>query len=132
MSCSETCAGACCAVFTIWKDVWDPKRRLSVEDGEYIADMLVAIPATEAAERARRFGSTYEPAASDGRVWFKCRHWDEETRLCTAYDERPRMCSEYPYGQGCDHSCGYELSLVQLATRTERLNGPVPGLTLPA
>ena len=125
-----TCGGQCCAVFTVQKNVWEPKRRKRIEDGAFIADMLVAITAEEAADRVRRFGSTYEPKV-DGRVWFKCRHWDEETRLCGVYEGRPYMCRDYPYEGECDHSCGYALDLPQLLIRNERIRGPLCCNTLP-
>ncbi len=72
--------------------------------------MLVELTADQAVERAERFDVT-PPEGFDLRSWaeaapgYTCRHWDEETRLCTVYEDRPQMCREYPYAGRCQHDC---------------------------
>ena len=83
--------------------------RESMRDGERIAAMVVPLSVVEANERLERFGSDrmYEPDC-EGHV-YTCRHFDDDTRLCTAYDERPEMCRVYPAScdGGCEYGCGY-------------------------
>jgi Fe-S-cluster containining protein len=82
----------------------DERRfRDAVQDGPMIAEMLVEITHEEAAERIARFDARGE--TEEGRPVYRCRHWDEETRLCGAYQVRPRMCVRYPYNSPCEH-CG--------------------------
>lgn len=113
MSC-RTCPGHCCAAFTLPRPLEeyqaDPER---IDDGEYVADMLIPLTREDALARAGRFGfvdSRMGAAASSDSGdyhWFTCRHWDEDTRLCTAYSERPRLCRDYPYDWDCSHGCEY-------------------------
>jgi len=70
-------------------------------DGPYLLDMLIPLNGVQAREREAHF-DVLEPATGTER--FTCRHWDEETRLCTAYDARPAMCRDYPKG-ACQHGC---------------------------
>lgn len=67
--------------------------------------MIEPISLVEAIERKERLGNG-STAGLDGQVddgmWFTCRHWNEQTRLCEVYDQRPWMCRSYPhYEQGC-------------------------------
>jgi Fe-S-cluster containining protein len=32
--------------------------------------------------------------------YFRCRHFDRETRRCTDYENRPAMCRDYPWYGG--------------------------------
>lgn len=66
--------------------------------------MLIPISHQEAVDRRARFGVDLPVHADDG-PFFRCRHWDETTRLCGIYDTRPAMCRDYPYGQPCEHGC---------------------------
>lgn len=103
----DDCTGACCAVFTIG-DVADPASWDSVVDGPYIRDMLIPLTREEALERAERFGAPLDQAdPTPGWSPHTCRHFDDETRLCTAYEQRPKMCRDYPYASGCHHGCGF-------------------------
>jgi Fe-S-cluster containining protein len=80
-----------------------------MRDGEVIAEMVVPLSVLEANERLERFGSDREyTSESEGHV-YTCRHFDDETRLCTIYERRPEMCRDYPYGHsgGCEYECGY-------------------------
>lgn len=106
---SDTCGGKCCAVFTYSKTVEELRERASKQD-LYIADMLIPLTTEEVAERVEEFD--VRPAdfdlvdmAEKGYLFYKCSHWDEETRLCKAYEDRPFMCRDYPYAKGCDHDC---------------------------
>ncbi len=84
-------------------------------DGEYIANMLIPLTLDQARERAERFGITVPSYEFLGNRWKKdtplytCKHWNEETRLCSAYDSRPTMCAKYPYEGICEH-CGWSNS----------------------
>lgn len=123
---SDTCSGACCAVFYIPHTIRDFKRRVAkggIEDGEYIADMLIPLTVEQARERAARFGSNPRILKKKEGHHFTCRHWDEETRLCGAYDSRPRMCAEYPYGDVCelaDGCCNYQIPADVIEARDAR------------
>jgi len=71
-----------------------------------ILGMIVPLTHEEAVERAHRLAGLPEDASlSEGVPHFACRHWDEETRLCTIYDQRPWMCRTYPSVK-CGHGCG--------------------------
>lgn len=117
MACA--CKGSCCAVFT-FLDPADP-RFDNTADADFIRDMLIPLDLVEAADRlaALDIEPPYGDEAHYGWDGFSltqperrlatCRHWDTETRLCTAYDQRPAMCRFYPYGNECDYGCGYEL-----------------------
>jgi Fe-S-cluster containining protein len=103
------CIGACCAAFYVPYTIRELRTRDDLQDAAFIADMVIPLSPKEARERSQRFGG------SRTRSWpwklrghyFSCRHWDEESRLCTVYDERPRMCSGYPYqGKPCLFSDG--------------------------
>lgn len=104
-----TCRGACCALFPLAPPAdWDetPERR-------YIRDMLIPLTEEEAVARYARLGYgdrlPWEPArlGPEQTLW-TCRHWDEQTRLCTAYEARPRMCRDYPYTGACERdACSY-------------------------
>lgn len=69
-----------------------------------ILGMIEPLTFQEVTERASRFGVNKSPN-SETR-YYKCRHWDEETRLCTVYEDRPWMCRTYPEtNSGCEHGC---------------------------
>lgn len=104
-----SCDGRCCAVFHFNADLDHVRGR--VWDGEFIANMLVPLTDTQAKERATKFGIDPLHPPGKGRGFFTCRHWDEDTRLCTAYEDRPGMCRDYPYMKVCDHGCGYQLPM---------------------
>lgn len=73
----------------------------------YILDMVIPLTRAEAVARYERLGYGELKDYGDDYYLFTCRHWDEETRLCTAYESRPSMCSRYPYGSECERGCGY-------------------------
>lgn len=33
-------------------------------------------------------------------VFYRCRHYDDETNRCTSYDSRPDTCRDFPFGYG--------------------------------
>ena len=113
------CTGACCAAFYVQYTLQELRTREDVLDGPFIADMVIPLSPKEARERARRFGGARDrtfPWKLRGH-YFACRHWDEESRLCTVYEQRPRMCSGYPYegapcsmGDGCTYSAACVVS----------------------
>lgn len=105
----STCTGDCCVVFTLPYDYEQVREKMHViEDGTFIADMLVPLTKDQAAKRVAELMSATGQAAFEGddtKHYFTCVHWDESTRRCGAYDERPRMCRGYPYGNECQHDC---------------------------
>lgn len=111
--CESTCKGTCCAVFFLpltYEEFGETAdRRL---EGAKIYDMLIPLTNAEAAERWRRFGSPVvennPPKPKEEGHFFTCRHWDEDTLLCTIYPTRPLMCKGYPYGRPCEHGCDEE------------------------
>lgn len=119
------CTGACCAAFYMKYTIRDFKRKAdSIEDGAYIADMVIPLTVEQARERAEKFGGTLRVLVRDKGHHYTCRHWDEKTRLCTAYEERPRMCREFPYDEkGCTlgTGCCFVLPPEVLAERKARL-----------
>jgi Fe-S-cluster containining protein len=111
------CSGKCCAVFNFPVTPEQLLQRSEGREGPYpdedrfLADMLVKLTPEEAMERGLRH-EVDPPTGFDLREWsehtgplYTCRHWDEETRLCTVYDQRPRMCRDYPYAGRCQHDC---------------------------
>lgn len=109
----RTCEGACCAAFPLHISHPSFRKGSKSAKGEaaFIADMLIPLTRRQAVRRSRKFGYPDPPKYPKGWEWFTCRHWDEESRLCTVYDKRPTMCSDYPYtGQQCERGCGYKLT----------------------
>lgn len=109
MACLDrTCEGGCCAVFFYH----GPEEAVS-DDQKFIADMLIPLTIEEAKARLERFGLDPRPSLDDDERWegraFTCRHWDEESRLCTVYSQRPKMCRDFPYDKDCE-DCDYKPS----------------------
>lgn len=101
------CTGRCCAVFALPRNAPKLLRDgANGDDGAFILDMIVPLTPTRARSRLRRLGYDDNLAPIDGKRFFTCRHWDEDTRRCGVYDKRPKMCSGYPYGVPCEHDCG--------------------------
>lgn len=108
------CSGACCAVITYGDALHGDIESLRSDPNHdwYTLNMLVPLSNAQAEERAKRFvpldvvdADLFGPQ-NEG-LFFTCKHWNEETRLCGAYADRPRMCRDYPYGQQCGHGCDY-------------------------
>lgn len=112
-----SCDGRCCSVFNYSATPEQLRQRSEGREGfwpdqdRFLADMLIELTPDEALARAERF-EVEPPAGLDLREWcegykaYTCRHWDEETRLCTVYEDRPQMCRDYPYNRECQHGCG--------------------------
>jgi Fe-S-cluster containining protein len=112
------CTGKCCSVFNYTVTPDELRKRSEGREGywadqdRFLADMLVELTPEEAVERSVRFG-VQDPTpeidlvkwATDYGPLYTCRHWDEETRLCTVYEDRPDMCRDYPYNRACQHDC---------------------------
>jgi Fe-S-cluster containining protein len=126
----NACPGKCCAVFWLpWNPTALREHVPTLEDGAFIADMVIPLGPDEAKARAERFGMSW-PALNitdeNADQVYTCRHWDETTRLCTVYEQRPRVCRDYPYDLECGH-CGYrESEETQAKWRTIRSAGDVP------
>lgn len=105
---TDSCAGACCSVFPLHRNtpLFNKNNKLT-GDAAYILDMLIPLTRRQALARSRRLGYPDPPKYGKDYYLFTCKHWNEETRLCTAYNERPRMCREYPYGRPCERGCSY-------------------------
>lgn len=120
-----TCAGACCAVFPMHLEQtqFAMRKGRQKRDIEYIADMLIPLTRRQALARSRRLGYGDPPKYGKNYGLFTCRHWDEQTRLCTAYDERPDMCRDYPYvGRSCERGCGYKIDQKATTAIADRNN----------
>ena len=114
-----TCPCTCCAAFhlpytltQLRRGVHPEKPNTVLHQPEQIATMVIPLTPKQANERLLEFDGA-EPGERPFR-WrdrghhFTCRHWDEETRLCTIYPDRPNMCRDFPYGKGCQYGCGCE------------------------
>jgi Fe-S-cluster containining protein len=100
-----SCTGKCCVAFPLNKTLGElaaMRYPASAFEALTILGMIQPLTVEETRERAARFGLG-EP--DDEIKYYSCRHWDEETRLCTIYDERPWMCRTYPNEDKCDHGC---------------------------
>jgi Fe-S-cluster containining protein len=111
------CTGACCVAFPLGGNLaaWpglSARGRLWVDEGVNqgldILAMVIPLTHEETLHRGRRFGlhgfgPLDEP--DPAREYFRCIHWDEQTRLCGNYEHRPEMCRAYPYGEPCEHGC---------------------------
>lgn len=136
-NCEVTCVGSCCAVFP-YADP-ESERFDTLKDAEYLRDMLIPLDLVSAAERLASLG--IEPSWVDEayfdwegrsidnptRRLMTCRHWDTETRLCTAYETRPEMCRNYPYLGSCDYGCSYELTYREKWDYALKTRGPEGG-----
>lgn len=115
MSCGP-CDGRCCAVFYFPSSPAQIRAKgfKRYVDGKTISRMLVPLDREAAKKRIEAF-SISPPGGTDewidraeGSI-YTCKHWDEDSRLCTIYDKRPQMCADYPYRGTCQHGCGYTL-----------------------
>ena len=106
MSVERTCDGKCCAVFALFDGI---ENRQATEERDFIMDMVIPLSYDEALARAAKFGVPVESIPKPRSGWspYTCRHWDEETRLCTVYEQRPRMCRDFPYDGPCRMGCDY-------------------------
>lgn len=116
---AEPCDGRCCSVFHLSSPLWmlDLRNRRNVARGYdpaldpnkplMIVDMLIRLTPDQIAERIERFDLPADLAEDRiGNGQFTCRHWDEDSRLCTIYEDRPPMCRDYPNHGKCGHGCG--------------------------
>lgn len=109
MSAPNGCTGQCCAVFYVpWhKDELAATTPIDPDDVT-LKQMLIPLTRREVRARRAKFGISPTTLGEDTEGhWYKCRHWDEDTRLCTIYDSRPTMCRDFPYARKCDYGCDY-------------------------
>lgn len=103
-----SCRGDCCVAFPV-SSTPDDILSFTYPSGNAleaftILGMIEPISFNEAVERRERFEVKLMPYS--GEQYYKCRHWDEMTRLCGKYSERPWMCRNYPDRvDGCEHGC---------------------------
>jgi len=77
-------------------------------DDKTVRDMVIPLTHRQAVARARKFGvpiTIRKHLKGPMTRWYACRHWDEETRLCSIYDRRPMICRDFPYGDPCRYGC---------------------------
>lgn len=126
-----TCDGRCCAVFPLSWEVAGPDGIAAwydpggdpLTERQFIADMLVPLNRHEAIERWTDLGLGALPRWIEysPQPLYTCRHWDTETRLCTAYEQRPWMCRSYPYRGACQHEgCTYRMGITYLVGEAMR------------
>jgi Fe-S-cluster containining protein len=105
------CNGDCCIAFPVSSS---PDRMIgfrhpgSALEALTILGMIEPLTLAEAVERRKRFALNSELIPDPKEKYYKCRHWDEATRLCSKYEERPWMCRTYPNcdkGDVCEHGC---------------------------
>jgi len=116
----SNCTGHCCESFCTqfspkeWSRyrsaIVRGKKTFSLESGKkmtvgsgankrdivYIAEMLIPIKSDKRRRNDNERGLNY-------RHIYTCKHFDTDTRKCTAYESRPKMCSGYPENTG--HEC---------------------------
>ena len=110
----RTCSGVCCSVFLIGGGMTlEEIEEENIKDCEFVLDMLVLLSPEQAIERSERFGNSISLDDVHKYPYYYCRHWNEETRLCTRYKERPSLCRDYPYEHECTctSSCDYRAPL---------------------
>lgn len=107
----QSCDGDCCVAFRVPytieqladADVGDQDKAEALD----LAAMLIPLTVEQANDRQNQYvrGSKTGFTDYDEGFLYKCRHWDEETRLCRIYDDRPPMCRTFPYGRPCRYGC---------------------------
>lgn len=93
MSDAVTCPGRCCEQLALHPTI-EMAERFALNgsaEAAFVLDMLI--------ERDD-LPPTREP-------FYRCRHFDAATRLCTVYERRPNMCRDYPGASGCKW-CTYD------------------------
>lgn len=105
------CNGDCCVAFRVPFTLVDLAEGnvgdMDVEEARMLADMLEPLTLAETRLRQLDFIRGVIPVfdESDEGFLYKCKNWDEETRLCTIYEDRPPMCRDFPYGKPCRYGC---------------------------
>lgn len=106
-----TCPAYCCVVLPIVGTLEEIADDTEDPDSPLIASMLEPLTHRQAVARAKKFDvptPIRKHEKGPDTLWYRCRNWDEETRLCRIYESRPEMCRDYPYHRGCHNGCGYE------------------------
>lgn len=98
-----SCPGSCCERFHLSSGP-DHLREIIAAQEQRQAE---GRPVAEDILRDNRYILDMVIPLDDGSGLYTCRHWDPETRLCTAYEQRPWMCRAYPYGRHCEYGCTY-------------------------
>lgn len=105
------CQGDCCVAFRV------PYTMEELEAGDVgdqdqaeafvLAEMLEPLTLQEFMDRQDEFvlGARTRVTEEDDGHLYKCKKWDEETRLCTDYENRPPMCRTFPYDKPCRYGC---------------------------
>jgi Fe-S-cluster containining protein len=101
--CVDGC-GACCdpvsLPYTLREMLTDPA--IPADQRQWAARSLTPMSPREAFRIAPWLRGRLQRV--EGRLvptfYFRCRHFDRETRRCTDYENRPLMCREYPWYDG--------------------------------
>ncbi len=102
-TCAENC-GACCDPVTLPYTLLEAMShpQIPVDQRTWAARSLIPMSPREAFAIApwlrgklQRDGDRLVSA-----FYFRCRHFDRETRRCTDYENRPAMCRDYPHYGG--------------------------------
>lgn len=97
--------GQCCSpvVLPFTKSEAAAEPGLDPEDRRWIANDLVPMGRKEAFARRPDLGHSRLTVAMVGgkpvgmAMFYSCRHFDDEARVCTNYDGRPPTCRGYPW-----------------------------------
>lgn len=120
------CTGHCCeSIFTCYSlSEWKRYKRaclrkqktFSLDNGNrqpvgsntdeiiYIADMLIPV-------KVDRRKTKLTDRGINPSTEYHCKHYNKETRLCTAYEKRPSMCRDYPEYGDPERKCNYHVPI---------------------
>jgi Fe-S-cluster containining protein len=102
-------------------------QRIPAAERTWARTALTAMPAREAYTKAPWLKGRYM-VDRDGNAampfFFRCRHFDAETRTCLDYANRPPVCRDYPwYGMepredaSLPPDCSYRSDLIQIGAK---------------
>lgn len=91
-------------------------------DIEFILDMIIFLrydpisiqDGKDMTEEFKRLNPNKEPydgvanghLLKDGKlhgIYYTCKHYDKENKLCTVYDQRPQLCRHHGVGNKCEY-----------------------------
>lgn len=109
MTAPNGCRGDCCVAFYVPTHKDDLASTPTADfDVATMKDMLIPLTRRQVRDRRAKFGVKHTPMSPDAEGYlYKCRHWDEDTRLCKIYAQRPKMCRDFPYEKPCGYGCSH-------------------------
>jgi len=103
------CVGTCCVAFFLpyKKDEFENRatKKDASDEIRKVNDMIIPVTNSTVRRRRNKFGMALGIRKENEGHYFKCKHWDEETKLCNDYENRPVMCRDYPYDKVCSMGC---------------------------